>query len=269
MLTLATRKLVAITKDKLGTSYWLSVISSRKILRYDRQDFASGGLPGFLSLRDFLESALGKCRILLADDHTLVAEAVKNLLEPEFDVVGVAADGQELLRLAEELRPEVILLDLNMPLLNGFEAGKQLKRTLPETKLIVLTMSEDPGLAAEAMGEWASGYLSKMSEGDELPKAIRTVLGGGQYVTPEIAKRLEEWFARELPTNGAPTLTPRQREVLRLLAEGRTMKEVAALLNVATRTVAFHKYKIMQEFGLENNSQLLRFAIRQKVVEPI
>jgi DNA-binding NarL/FixJ family response regulator len=212
---------------------------------------------------------LGKCRILLADDHTLVAEALKTLLEPEFDVVGVAPDGQELLRLAEQLRPDVVLLDLNMPLLNGFDAGRQLKRMLPEAKLIVLTMSTDPGLAANAIEQWASGYLSKKSAGRELSKAIRSVLRGAKYVTPEMAKQLTALGARESAAADGRTLTPRQREVLRLLAEGRTMKEVATLLNVATRTVAFHKYKIMHEFGLENNSQLLRFAIRNRVVDPV
>jgi DNA-binding NarL/FixJ family response regulator len=223
----------------------------------------------FLAVSPFGRLALGECRILLADDHTLVAEALKTLLEPEFAVVGVAADGQELLHMAEELRPDVVLLDLNMPLLGGFDAGKQLKRTLPEAKLIVLTMSTDPGLAADALGQWASGFLSKRSAGQELAKAIRTVLRGGKYVTPEMAKQLKELGARESATGYGRTLTPRQREVLRLLAEGRTMKEVATLLNVATRTVAFHKYKIMHEFGLENNSQLLRFAIRQRVVDPV
>jgi DNA-binding NarL/FixJ family response regulator len=216
-----------------------------------------------------LEPALGKCRILLADDHTLVAEALKNLLEPEFNVVGVASDGRELLRLAEELRPDVILLDLNMPLLSGFDAGKQLKRMLPDAKLIVLTMSNDPGLAADAMEQWASGFLSKNSAGSELAKAIRAVRRGGRYLTPTMAKELERLGVRDLLDQAGRTLTPRQREVLRLLAEGRTMKEVAVILNVATRTVAFHKYKIMEEFGLENNSQLLRFAIQQRVVDPV
>lgn len=216
-----------------------------------------------------LEPALGKCRILLADDHTLVAEALKNLLEPEFNVVGVASDGRELLRLAEELRPDVILLDLNMPLLSGFDAGKQLKRSLPDAKLIVLTMSNDPGLAADAMEQWASGFLSKNSAGSELSKAIRVVRRGGRYLTPTMAKELERLGVRDLLNQAGRTLTPRQREVLRLLAEGRTMKEVAVILNVATRTVAFHKYKIMEEFGLENNSQLLRFAIQQRVVDPV
>jgi DNA-binding NarL/FixJ family response regulator len=216
-----------------------------------------------------LEPALGKCRILLADDHTLVAEALKNLLEPEFNVVGVASDGRELLRFAEELRPDVILLDLNMPLLSGFDAGKQLKRMLPDAKLIVLTMSNDPGLAADAMEQWASGFLSKNSAGSELSMAIRVVRRGGSYLTPTMAKELERLGVRDLLDQATRTLTPRQREVLRLLAEGRTMKEVAVILNVATRTVAFHKYKIMEEFGLENNSQLLRFAIQQRVVDPV
>jgi DNA-binding NarL/FixJ family response regulator len=156
-----------------------------------------------------------------------------------------------------------------MPLLSGFDAGKQLKRTLQDAKLIVLTMSNDPGLAAEAIEHWASGYLSKKSASKELPKAISTVLRGGKYVTPGMAKELEEYGRHASPEEDGRTLTPRQREVLRLLAEGRTMKEVAVMLNVATRTVAFHKYKIMEEFGLENNSQLLRFAIQQRVVDPV
>ncbi len=209
-----------------------------------------------------------KARILLADDHTLVAEALKKLLEPEFEVVGNATDGRKLLRLAEELKPDLALLDLNMPLLNGLDAGGRLKELLPAIKIVVLTMNEDPEIAAEALGKWASGYLLKKSAGSELLKAVKEVLRGGRYVTPAVRGGVEESLdGRECRSDNAKELTPRQREVLQLLAEGHTMKEAAAILHVATRTVAFHKYRIMQDFHLENNSELLRFAIKQKVVQ--
>ncbi|HKF40621.1 MAG TPA: response regulator transcription factor [Candidatus Acidoferrum sp.] len=208
---------------------------------------------------------MGKPRILLADDHTLVAEAFKRLLEPEFDVVGTVADGRALLRAAPELKPDVVLVDLNMPLLNGLDASEQLKQTAPQIKIIVLTMNEDPDIAAETMEKWASGYLLKKSAGSELLKAVRDVLRGGRYVTPALDHAV---MKRESRTEAPRVLTPRQREVLQLLAEGHTMKEAAAILHVATRTVAFHKYRIMQDFGIENNSELLRFAMKQGVVHP-
>jgi len=208
---------------------------------------------------------VGKPRILLADDHTLVAEAFKRLLEPEFDVVGTVADGRALLRAAPELKPDVVLVDLNMPLLNGLDASEQLKQTAPQIKIIVLTMNEDPDIAAETMEKWASGYLLKKSAGSELLKAVRDVLRGGRYVTPALDHAV---MKRESRTEAPRVLTPRQREVLQLLAEGHTMKEAAAILHVATRTVAFHKYRIMQDFGIENNSELLRFAMKQGVVHP-
>ena len=210
---------------------------------------------------------MAKARILIADDHTLVAEALKKLLEPEYEVVGNATDGRKLLRLAVELKPDLTLLDLNMPLLNGLDAGARLKELLPAIKIVVLTMNEDPDIAAEALGKWASGYLLKKSAGSELLKAVKEVLFGGRYVTPAVRVGVEEGAeGRESRTDSARELTPRQREVLQLLAEGHTMKEAAAILHVATRTVAFHKYRIMQDFRLENNSELLRFAIKQKVV---
>ena len=209
---------------------------------------------------------MGKPRVLLADDHVLVAEAFKKLLEPECEVVGIAVDGRALLREAPALNPDVVLLDLNMPLLNGFDAGEQLKQALPKVKIIVLTMNEDAEIAAETLGKWASGYLLKKSAGSELLKAVQEVLRDEKYVTPAVQKALELLSPRESTGEGPRSLTPRQREVLQLLAEGHTMKEAAAILHVATRTVAFHKYRIMQDFGLSNNSELLRFAIKQRVV---
>jgi DNA-binding NarL/FixJ family response regulator len=210
--------------------------------------------------------AVAKVRILLADDHTLVAEAIKRLLEPEYHVVGVVADGRALLREASVLKPDIVIVDLNMPMLNGIDASKQLKVVSPAMKIIVLTMNEDAEIAAETMRTWASGYLLKKSAGSELVKAVQEVLRGGKYVTPALTQQLVELSAREPRAETGRELTPRQREVLQLLAEGHTMKEAAAILNVATRTVAFHKYRIMQDFGLANNSDLLRFAIKQRVV---
>src|SRR5271165_3478289 len=205
------------------------------------------------------ETILAKARILVADDHTLVAEAFKRLLEPEFEVVGTVGDGRALLRVAAQLQPDVVLVDLNMPLLNGLDASAQLKQVLPKVKIIVLTMNEDPEIAAETLEKWASGYLLKKSAGSELLKAVNDVMRGGKYVTPALQDALSKYVARDSGSDTERVLTPRQREVLQLLAEGHTMKEAAAILHVAPRTVAFHKYRIMQEFGLENNAELLRF----------
>ena len=213
------------------------------------------------------ETFVAKARILLADDHTLVAEAFKRLLEPEFEVVGTVADGRALLRVAPQLKPDVVLVDLNMPLLNGLDASEQLKQVLPKVKIIVLTMNEDPEIAAETLGKWASGYLLKKSAGSELLKAVRDVLKGRRYVAPDLLEALAAILTRDSGSASARTLTPRQREVLQLLAEGLTMKEAAAILNLATRTIAYHKYRIMQDFGLENNSELLRFAMKQKLLD--
>ena len=210
---------------------------------------------------------MSKPRILLADDHTLVAEAFKRLLEPECEVVGTVGDGRALLRMAPQLKPDLVLVDLNMPLLNGLDASEQLKQALPNIKIIVLTMNEDPEIAAETMKKWASGYLLKKSAGSELLKAVHEVLRGGKYITPALRPDLEEIGLRDWRSESGRTLTSRQREVLQLLAEGHTMKETAAILNVATRTVAFHKYRIMQDFGLTNNSELLRFAMKQKLID--
>lgn len=204
--------------------------------------------------------------VLLADDHTLVLEAFKKLLEPEFEVVGTVSDGRALLSVAPGLKPDVIVLDLSMPELNGMEAGMQLRRLVPRTKVVVLTMNEDPDIPREALRHWASGYLLKKSAGSELIKAIREVLRGRTYVTPRVAQQLREGFVRDPRRKHKRSLTSRQREVLLLLAEGRTMKETADLLHVTPRTVAFHKYRIMEDFDLKTTSDLVKFAIRERVI---
>jgi DNA-binding NarL/FixJ family response regulator len=209
---------------------------------------------------------MGQPRILLADDHTMVVEAFRKLLEPEFEIVGTVSDGRTLVTVAPELKPDAIVIDIGMPLLSGMNAGRELKRLLPRTKLIALTMNEDCEIASEALRSWASGYVLKRSAGSELVKAIREALKGKTYVTPRIAQRLLEQFVLDPRHDHDKELTPRQRQVLQLLAEGRTMKETADCLHVTPRTVAFHKYKIMEEFGLKTNSDLVRFAIRERVV---
>jgi DNA-binding NarL/FixJ family response regulator len=213
-----------------------------------------------------LEVKMDRPRILIADDHTLVADAFKKSLEPEYQVVKIVADGRSLLIAAKELMPDLVLLDLGMPLLNGLDAGLELKKSLPKTKLIVLTMNEDPDVASKALRQWASGYLLKKSAGIELKKAISEVLLGHSYVTPSIAQKLMDEFIRDPRPDRAKELTQRQRQVLQLLAEGRSMKEAAAVLDIAVRTIAFHKYRIMEDFGLKTNADLVRFAIREHII---
>jgi DNA-binding NarL/FixJ family response regulator len=207
--------------------------------------------------------------ILLADDHTMVMEGLRKLLEPHFDIVGMASDGRELMAIAPDLHPDVILLDIGMPLLNGFDAGWRLKKLLPNSKLIVLTMNGDYDLAAEALRGWASGYLLKTSIASELLRAVTKVLRGERYLTSLLAKRETEEFIRNPMLAPVKPLTTRQREVLQLLAEGHSMKQVGEVLDVTTRTVAFHKYRIMEQYGLSSNTDLFRFAIKQRVVSDV
>lgn len=209
---------------------------------------------------------MGRPRILIADDHNLVVEGFQRILEPHFEVIGAVGDGHTLLTTAPNLKPDVILIDIGMPLLNGLEAGRQLKSRLPGTKFIVITMNEDPEVAAEAMRSWASGYILKKCAGTELIRAIREVLRGSTYVTPKVAQQLLDRFVRDPRPEYAAKLTSRQREVLQLLAEGKSMKEAADILHITPRTIAFHKYRIMEEFGLKTNSDLLVFAIREHLI---
>ena len=204
-------------------------------------------------------------RVLLADDHRLVVEACVSLLEPECKVLGIVADGRTLLSSALALRPDVIVLDIGMPLLNGLDAGRQLKQSMPAVKLIFLTMNEDPDLAKEALRIGASGYLLKTSAARELPEAIRVAVRGDTYVTSQASQRMVESFIQGGDRPGAGELTFRQREVLQLLAEGLSMKEAASVLRVTARTVAFHKYRVMQQFRLKSNAELIQFAIDQRL----
>ncbi len=207
-------------------------------------------------------------RAVLADDHTLVAEACKKLLEPECEVVRIVPDGRALLSAAAELKPDVIVTDIAMPQLNGLDAGEQLRQLLPSARLIFLTMNGSRELAAEAFRRGASGYLLKTSAASELITAVRQVLRGERYLSPLVSKQDVRHFLQHRADRhpDGPALTPRQREVLQLLAEGRSMKEVGNVLNLATRTVAFHKYRIMSMLGLKSNAELVQYAIRNSII---
>jgi DNA-binding NarL/FixJ family response regulator len=206
-------------------------------------------------------------RVLLADDHRLLREAFARLLEKDCEVVGAVADGRALVTAAAELKPDIVVLDIAMPLLNGLEAARQLRRLMPDVRLIFLTVSEDPDLAAEAFRVGASAYLLKNSAASELFQAIREVAQGRSYVTP-LAKKGVVNTLRVPPElkNQKATSSPRQREVLQLLAEGHTMKQVARILKITPRTVAFHKYRMMAELGIKSNAELVQFAIKEHIV---
>ena len=210
---------------------------------------------------------MSRTRVLLADDHTLLLEAFKRLLEPEFEVVGAVADGRALLAATQTLKPDAIVLDIAMPLLNGLEAARQLLAMSVHPKLIFLTMNPDPDLAVEALRVGACGYLLKTSAASELTKAIRDALHGLRYITPAMKRELEEDFIEKTRSEKEPrVLSPRQREVLQLLVEGRPMKEVADILNVAPRTIAYHKYKIMADLRLKTTAELIQYALKNKIV---
>ncbi|HJU54152.1 MAG TPA: response regulator transcription factor [Pyrinomonadaceae bacterium] len=207
-----------------------------------------------------------RTRVILADDHTLMLDALKNLLEPEFEVVGIFADGLSLVEGAPALGPNVIVLDIGMPNMNGLLAGQRLKQLMPSVKLIYLTMNHDPDVAAEAFRLGASGYLVKNSAASELVRAIREVVRGGVYVTPLMTKDMVGSVVRNFKLRKEPRdLTLRQKEVLQLLAEGRSMKEAAFILNVSPRTVAFHKYTMMEHLHLRSSAELIQYAMRNSV----
>jgi DNA-binding NarL/FixJ family response regulator len=205
-------------------------------------------------------------RVLLADDHALLLAAFEKLLADQCVVVGQVSDGRALVEAAERLRPDVIVLDIAMPLLNGLDAGRQIKQKLPEVRLVYLTMNEDPTVAAEAFRVGASAYLLKRSAASELSTALAEVMRGRSYVTPLVTGGMVETLLDQGRGSTPVELTPRQREVLQLLAEGRSMKEVATVLNLAPRTVAFHKYEMMKQLGIASTAELIQYAVRQHIV---
>ena len=208
-----------------------------------------------------------RATVLLADDHAVVAEGLASLLRSEFAVVGTVTDGAQLLDAARRYRPDVIVTDLAMPGMSGLDALRRLKADGLQARVIILTMHSDAEMAAEALRVGASGFIAKHAAGTELVVAIRSVLRGKTYVTPELAQDVVTMLSEP----GGPRrdkLTPRQRDVLRLLADGRTMKEVAAALGVSPRTVETHKYQIMEALGLGNTAELIRYAIDHGLTTP-
>ena len=207
-------------------------------------------------------------KIIIADDHTLVAEACKKLLESDYDVVATVGDGRALVRVASTLKPHLVVVDVAMPLLNGLDAGQQIKQLLPSVKLVFLTMSQDADMAAEAFRRGASAYLLKTCAASELTVAVREVLKGRSYLSPAVAKDTVDFLLRQgkVLVEEGERLTERQREVLQLLAEGKSMKEIASVLNLTPRTVAFHKYRIMEVLNVHSNAELVRYAIKTHAV---
>ena len=202
-------------------------------------------------------------RVLLADDHTLVLEGFRRIVEPRCEVVGVVEDGRALLEAVIRLRPDLILLDISMPLLNGLDAARQVKKLCPDVKLIFVTMHADPAYVSEAFKAGASAYLLKRSAARELDQAIDFVMKGQFFVTALLTKELVTSMAEGCATLFArrQDLTPRQREVLQLVAEGRTIKEIAMLLNISPKTVEFHKAQIMFHLDLHTTAELTKYAL--------
>ena len=211
---------------------------------------------------------MSKVRVLLADDHKILVEGLRGLLEPEYELVGIAEDGHELIAMAKELHPEVIIADITMPLLNGIEAIGQLKKAGSKAKVVFLTMHHDVMYASRAFEAGASGFVLKHSAPDELITAIREALKGRTYVTPIIAGELMKLYkdgaGSEKEVSGK--LTSRQREVLQLLAEGKSAKEIARILHISTRTVEFHKYHMMEKLAIETSAELIQFAIKHGII---
>lgn len=212
---------------------------------------------------------MNRARVLLADDHRMVAEGLKSILNGEFELLGVVEDGHSLVEAAKKLQPDVIVADITMPRLNGLDALAQLRKENPRVKVVFLTMHQEPAYARRALDAGALGFVLKHAAPAELVSAIRAALDGKTYVTPAIAGQVFQEFRRDPHAQKDPVamLTTRQREILQLVAEGRSAKEVAATLKISARTVEFHKYQIMETLGLHNSAELVHFAIKHGIVQ--
>jgi DNA-binding NarL/FixJ family response regulator len=211
---------------------------------------------------------VSRARVLLADDHRVVSEGLKRVLADDFELVGVVEDGRALVAAAKQLQPDVIVADISMPHLNGIDAMVQLRKSDPDVKIVFLTMHQEPAYARRALEAGASGFVLKHSAPAELVMAIQAALKGQTFITPALAGEVLRQ-ARQEPRDAqqlAEHLTPRQREILELLAQGRSAKEIAADLAISARTVEFHKYQMMQTHGLRTNAELIHFAIKHGIV---
>jgi DNA-binding NarL/FixJ family response regulator len=202
---------------------------------------------------------MDRIRLLLADDHVMFAQGLESLLCEEFDLLGTARNGEELVEATLRLQPDVILVDISMPVLNGFDAVRRIRQAGNDGKVIFLTMHDDATLLAEAFRCGASGYILKNAAGEELVNAIREVAEGHTYVSPLVTNLPEEPLKVQAQKT---TITPRQREVLELISRGYTMKEIAARLNISTRTAESHKYEMMQSLGVETTAELITYSLR-------
>ena len=215
---------------------------------------------------------MAKIRILLADDHTLFRQGIRQLIssEPDMEVIGEAANGSDAVDKAGELRPDLVLMDIGMPGLSSFEAMRQIKKNRPETKVLVLTMYDDEDYLVEGMEVGANGYVLKDSPANQLTAAIRDVCRGGSYLSPRMLSQLVDDFRSRIKSaNRLPrfaTLTTREREVLKLLAEGNSVKEIACDLNLSVKTVEAHKFNLMRKLDIHNKAQLVQYAIQKKII---
>jgi DNA-binding NarL/FixJ family response regulator len=211
---------------------------------------------------------MSKARILLADDHRIVIEGLKKLLDPEYDVVGAVEDGRALIAAVDKLQPHVVVADISMPHLNGIEAVRQIKEKNPQIRVVILTMHHDVQYAARAFEAGASGFVLKVSAPSELITAIGEVLKGKTYVTPTIAGELIQSYreGKESPEAVFKRLSARHREILQLVAEGHSAKEIGKILNISPRTVESHKYQIMEILNVKTGAELVQFAIKHGII---